>query len=140
MVQLLLGILLSRGLAVQSRGSTLAPSDVQERRASGDNEKPVMTSQIQAAEEPGLPGPADALGKQGQEGAAPLPPPDSNRAGTLRAHDLELSERPQHGAILSIQTDALSPPCCCCCRDASGPRPGYRCVFFRHVDTYYVQV
>lgn len=127
MVELLPSALLSRGLGVQSRGGTLALSEVQERRPSRDHEKPVMTSQTQAAEEPGLPDPPDALGKQGQERAAPLPPPDSSRAGTLQAHDLELSESPQHGATLSIQTDALSPRCCC--RDARGPRPDYRCVF-----------
>lgn len=74
MVELLPSALLSRGLGVQSRGGTLALSEVQERRPSRDHEKPVMTSQTQAAEEPGLPDPPDALGKQGARNGQPLCP------------------------------------------------------------------
>lgn len=74
----------------------MAPSDVQEqgkrkesrkadtwRRGGRDKGKPVTTSQIQAAEGLGLPCPPGALRKQGQKVAAPLSPPDSNRARTL---------------------------------------------------------
>lgn len=86
----------------------------------------MTTSQIQAAKGLGLPCQPDALRKQGQEVAAPLPPPDSNRAGTLRARDLEVPEKPQHGAIFSVHTGAFSSRRCC--RGASGPRPGHRCV------------
>lgn len=84
----------------------MVPSEVQEqvkfkesrkadtwRRAGRANGKPVTTAQIQAAEGLGLSRPPDALRKQGQEAAVPLPPPDSNRARTLRAHDLEVPEK-----------------------------------------------
>lgn len=92
----------------------MAPSDVQEqgkrkesrkadtwRRGGRDKGKPVTTSQIQAAEGLGLPCPPGALRKQGQKVAAPLPPPDSNRARTLWVQDLCVWSKTRYGWVCS---------------------------------------
>lgn len=51
---------------------------------------------------------ADPSSQAGRGCHAPHTPPES-RAGTLWSHDLEVPEKPQHRALLSVYADPFQP-------------------------------
>lgn len=102
-------------------GDKAVPGQVQEQvkrkesrkedtqRRGPDNGIQVMTSQTQAAKRQGLPCPPNTLRKQGREVAAPSATTRFQQSRTLWSRDLEVPEKPQHGAILSVSTDPFQP-------------------------------